>query len=455
MTARGPARRGPSPTRRPPGTDRCDRRRGQRAGRRPPWGRGARTTSTCSTPEGPPACPRGSCGARTTCSPGSTAPGFRRYPEDGGPDGVRAELAAQRAGHDPAAGLPADARHRRVHRARVPERGGPGGHPHLPPVRPRRAARHRRAREGQRADHRGRRLRQADPGRPRRPSGPVGPDQPGGDHLLGRDVERGDQAGPPPPPPGHAAGRRLLLVGGHRHGQLGVVRRLGRPDGPVHPRARGPGDRRRRPRRRARLGQVRGAGPGRAHPPRLLQGRGQDRRHLPHLSTGSATRCPGDYAEVGRTAPSTCSGRGSVCINTGGEKVYPEEVEEVVKTLAGVRDAVVVGIPNERFGEEIVAVVELGTPGTRTIGPPRSGHRAREGQAGRVQGAAPGAVRGHHRPVAGRQGRLRPATGAEAAESAERAAESAGPPSACRGRLGRGDRRAVSPCWRRGCARSR
>ena len=52
-----------------------------------------------------------------------------------------------------------------------------------------------------------------------------------------------------------------------------------------------------------------------------------------------------------------------MCINTGGEKVYPEEVEEAIKTVDGVADAVVVGIPNERFGEEIVAVVEL-SPGT-------------------------------------------------------------------------------------------
>ena len=51
-------------------------------------------------------------------------------------------------------------------------------------------------------------------------------------------------------------------------------------------------------------------------------------------------------------------GRGSVCINTGGEKVYPEEVEEVLKSDDGVRDAVVVGIPDDRFGEAIVAVVE-------------------------------------------------------------------------------------------------
>jgi fatty-acyl-CoA synthase len=67
---------------------------------------------------------------------------------------------------------------------------------------------------------------------------------------------------------------------------------------------------------------------------------------------------PGDYAEVGTDGSIHLLGRGSVCINTGGEKVYPEEVEESVKTLDGVVDAVVVGIPHERFGEEIVAVVE-------------------------------------------------------------------------------------------------
>jgi fatty-acyl-CoA synthase len=68
---------------------------------------------------------------------------------------------------------------------------------------------------------------------------------------------------------------------------------------------------------------------------------------------------PGDYAEVGEDGSIHLLGRGSVCINTGGEKVYPEEVEEAVKTIEGVLDSVVVGIPNERFGEEIVAVVEL------------------------------------------------------------------------------------------------
>ena len=51
-------------------------------------------------------------------------------------------------------------------------------------------------------------------------------------------------------------------------------------------------------------------------------------------------------------------GRGSQCINTGGEKVYPEEVEEALKTHPTVADAAVVGIPDERFGEAICALVE-------------------------------------------------------------------------------------------------
>ena len=67
---------------------------------------------------------------------------------------------------------------------------------------------------------------------------------------------------------------------------------------------------------------------------------------------------PGDYAEVRTDGTIHLLGRGSASINTGGEKVYPEEVEEAVKTLDGVADAIVVGIPNARFGEEIVAVVE-------------------------------------------------------------------------------------------------
>jgi len=78
---------------------------------------------------------------------------------------------------------------------------------------------------------------------------------------------------------------------------------------------------------------------------------------------GTRYSIPGDYAQVSEDGSIHLLGRGSVSINTGGEKVYPEEVEEVVKTVDGVVDAVVVGIPDERFGEEIVAVVEL-APGT-------------------------------------------------------------------------------------------
>ena len=67
---------------------------------------------------------------------------------------------------------------------------------------------------------------------------------------------------------------------------------------------------------------------------------------------------PGDWAEVNADGSLKLLGRGSVCINTGGEKVFPEEVEEALKTHPGVRDAVVVGLPDARFGERICAVVE-------------------------------------------------------------------------------------------------
>jgi fatty-acyl-CoA synthase len=67
---------------------------------------------------------------------------------------------------------------------------------------------------------------------------------------------------------------------------------------------------------------------------------------------------PGDWALVdGDGATLTVLGRGAVCINTGGEKVYPEEVEEVVKRYPGVHDAVVVGVPDEKWGEAVTAVV--------------------------------------------------------------------------------------------------
>ncbi|MEO7555351.1 MAG: AMP-binding protein, partial [Acidimicrobiales bacterium] len=67
---------------------------------------------------------------------------------------------------------------------------------------------------------------------------------------------------------------------------------------------------------------------------------------------------PGDYATIAADGSLVLLGRGSVCINTGGEKVFPEEVEEVLKRHRAVLDAVAIGVPDDKFGEAITAVVE-------------------------------------------------------------------------------------------------
>jgi acyl-CoA synthetase (AMP-forming)/AMP-acid ligase II len=67
---------------------------------------------------------------------------------------------------------------------------------------------------------------------------------------------------------------------------------------------------------------------------------------------------PGDRAVVEADGTVRLLGRGSGCINTGGEKVFPEEVEEALKLEPAVRDAVVVGVPDERLGEIVVGIVE-------------------------------------------------------------------------------------------------
>ena len=68
---------------------------------------------------------------------------------------------------------------------------------------------------------------------------------------------------------------------------------------------------------------------------------------------------PGDYARIEEGGRLTLLGRGSNCINTGGEKVYPEEVEAAIKAHPDVYDVLVVGLPDEQYGQTVAAVVQL------------------------------------------------------------------------------------------------
>jgi acyl-CoA synthetase (AMP-forming)/AMP-acid ligase II len=74
---------------------------------------------------------------------------------------------------------------------------------------------------------------------------------------------------------------------------------------------------------------------------------------------GARYSIPGDFATVETDGTVRLLGRGSACINTGGEKVYPEEVEAELRNHPGVFDCVVVGVPDERFGERVVALVRV------------------------------------------------------------------------------------------------
>ena len=74
---------------------------------------------------------------------------------------------------------------------------------------------------------------------------------------------------------------------------------------------------------------------------------------------GERYSIPGDYASVELDGSVSLKGRGSQCINTGGEKVYPEEVEECLKLHPSVHDAAVIGLPDDKWGEAITALVEL------------------------------------------------------------------------------------------------
>jgi acyl-CoA synthetase (AMP-forming)/AMP-acid ligase II len=67
---------------------------------------------------------------------------------------------------------------------------------------------------------------------------------------------------------------------------------------------------------------------------------------------------PGDYARVEEDGSITLLGRGNTCVNTGGEKVYPEEVEGALKSFSAVFDAMVIGVPDERLGQRVAALVQ-------------------------------------------------------------------------------------------------
>jgi 3-oxocholest-4-en-26-oate---CoA ligase len=73
---------------------------------------------------------------------------------------------------------------------------------------------------------------------------------------------------------------------------------------------------------------------------------------------GQRYAMPGDFATVEADGTITLLGRGSVCINTGGEKVFPEEVEQALKAHPDVFDAVVVGVTDDRWGQKVAAVVQ-------------------------------------------------------------------------------------------------
>jgi acyl-CoA synthetase (AMP-forming)/AMP-acid ligase II len=74
---------------------------------------------------------------------------------------------------------------------------------------------------------------------------------------------------------------------------------------------------------------------------------------------GKRYAVPGDWARVEEDGTITLLGRGNTCVNTGGEKVYPEEVEGALKSHPDVFDALVIGVPDERLGQRVAALIQL------------------------------------------------------------------------------------------------
>jgi acyl-CoA synthetase (AMP-forming)/AMP-acid ligase II len=76
---------------------------------------------------------------------------------------------------------------------------------------------------------------------------------------------------------------------------------------------------------------------------------------------GARYSMPGDFARVENDGMITLLGRGNACVNTGGEKVFPDEVEGALKSHPDVFDALVIGVPDERLGQRVAALVQLRT----------------------------------------------------------------------------------------------
>ena len=163
------------------------------------------------------------------------------------------------------------------------------------------------------------------------------------------------------------------------------------------------GSRRRRQRGRTRIGQASACSRARATS-RSATTRTRTRRPKPSATiNGVRYSIPGDYAQVEADGTVTMLGRGSVSINSGGEKVYPEEVEGALKAHPDIFDVLVVGIPDERFGQRVAAVVQV-REGTS---PTSARHRHRSAQRDcRIQGSAQRVVRRPDQAQSGRQARL-------------------------------------------------
>ena len=111
----------------------------------------------------------------------------------------------------------------------------------------------------------------------------------------------------------------------------------------------------------------------------------------------------GDFARWTPEGQLIMLGRGTVSINSGGEKIYPEEVEQALKAHEAVFDCIVVGVPDERWGQRVAAVVQL--PRRHHRHPGRTGHPCPHAR-GRLQDP-PGDARGRRdRPLAVGQARL-------------------------------------------------